>query len=152
VYANSQLRGKALQAFKVPKAQGEEQIAGQVIALRIDFIARPGDSNEVASEIGQLLSKSGLHDEGLYGSLLLVSDREARLVTLLTLWDSERFCAARDRLTQWTLKLIANLADGPTRVSTGLTRFLLPQVSSKLIVADLRPAELAELVEILAAG
>ena len=84
--------------------------------------------------------------------MLLVSDREARLVTLLALWDAGRFSAGRERLISRTLKLVSRFADGPPRAHTSLARFLLPQASSKLTLSDLRPEEMAELVEIITAG
>jgi hypothetical protein len=84
--------------------------------------------------------------------MLLVSDREARLVTLLTLWHAERFQTGRERLITWTLKLVSRFADGPLRAHTSVARFLLPRVTSKLTLSDLRPDEMAELVEIVTAG
>jgi hypothetical protein len=128
------------------------QGGSQLIALRIDFVAKPGNGLQVATGIAKLLEQAGLHEEGLQASMLLVSDREARVVTLLTLWNAERFSAARERLTSWTVKLVARVADGMPRACTSMTHFLLPQATSKLTLSDLRPAELAELVEIIAAG
>jgi len=52
----------------------------------------------------------------------------------------------------WTLKIVAGLADGPVRGYTSFAHFLLPQASTKLTLSDLRPAEIAELVEIVATG
>ena len=121
-------------------------------ALRIDFVASPGNSSDLASDIAKLLEQAELHREGLQASMLLVSDREARLVTLLTLWHAERFQIGRERLTTWTLKLVSRFADGPARAHTSVARFLLPQATSKLTLADLRPDEMAELVEIVTAG
>jgi hypothetical protein len=129
-----------------------EQGSNQLIALRIDFVAKPGNGLQVATGIAKLLEQAGLHEEGLQASMLLVSDREARVVTLLTLWNGERFGAARDRLTSWTVKLVARVADGTPRACTSMTHVLLPQASSKLTLSDLRPTELAELVEIITAG
>jgi len=129
-----------------------EQNASQVMTLRIDFVAKPGHKKEIASEVGELLSDSGLHREGLQASVLLVSDREVRVATLVTLWNAERFNPARERLTSWTLKLVARVADGPVRACTSVAHLLLPKESTKLTLSDLRPAEIAELVEILAAG
>jgi hypothetical protein len=68
------------------------------------------------------------------------------------LWDGERFNSQRERLISWTLELIANFADGSVRAFTNVAHFLLPQASTKLTLSDLRPAEIAELVEIVAAG
>jgi hypothetical protein len=130
----------------------EEQSAGQVNALRIDFVASPGNSTDLASDVAKLLEHAELYREGLQASMLLVSDREARLVTLLTLWHAERFQTERERLITWTLKLVSRFADGPMRAHTSVARFLLPQVTSKLTLSDLRPDEMAELVEIVTAG
>jgi len=129
-----------------------DSVAEQVIALRIDFVAKPCPKTNLASEVGRLFAEAGLHREGLLASMLLVSDREVRVVTLLTLWDGERFNPEREKLTAWTLKLISNLTDGSVRAFTNVAHFLLPQASTKLTLSDLRPAEIAELVEIVAAG
>jgi hypothetical protein len=129
-----------------------EQSGGQVITLRIDFVSKPSNKCEIAAEIEDLLTEAGLHQKGLMASMLLVSDREARVATLLTLWNGERFHTARERLTSWTLKIVAQVADGPLRAHTSVAHFLLPKASTKLTLSDLRPSEIAELVEIVAAG
>lgn len=118
----------------------------------MDFVSKPGSEREIAAEVGDLLAEAGLHQKGLSASMLLVSDREARLVTLMTLWDAERFNPSRERLTAWTLKLVAQFADGPLRASTSVAHFLLPKESTRLTLSDLRPAEIAELVEMVTAG
>jgi hypothetical protein len=56
-----------------------------VIALRIDFVAKPCHKTNLATEVGKLFASAGLHEAGLQASVLLVSDREVRVVTLLTL-------------------------------------------------------------------
>jgi hypothetical protein len=150
LYLNRESRRRILSALEREEASQDDRHAAQVTALRIDFVAKPGDTNDVASEVGTLLEQAGLHQEGLQASMLLVSDREARLMTLLTLWDAQRFDAGRDRLTTWTLKIVAGLADGPLRGYTSFAHFLLPRASTKLTLSDLRPAEIAELVEIVA--
>ena len=151
MYLNKESLRKVLSAPHGEHVLPENKSTGQVAALRVDFIAKPGDAIDVASVIEELLDHAGLHHEGLQVSMLLVSDREARLVTLLTLWDAERFNAGRERLTAWTLKIVAALADGPVRGYTSFAHFLVPQASTKLTLSDLRPAEIAELVEIVAA-
>ena len=57
----------------------------QVIALRVDFVAKPCHKTNLATEVGKLFASAGLHEAGLQASVLLVSDREVRVVTLLTL-------------------------------------------------------------------
>ena len=152
MYLNKESQRKVLSVPHPERVLQEDIPTGQVSALRIDFIAKPGDAIDVASAIEELLDQAGLHNEGLQVSMLLVSDREVRLVTLLSLWDAERFNAGRERLTSWTLKIVAGLADGPVRGYTSFAHFLLPQASTKLTLSDLRPAEIAELAEIVATG
>src|SRR6266568_5060099 len=83
-----------------------EQNAAQVLTLRVDFVSKPDNKCEIAAEVGELLAEAGLYQKGLKASMVLVSDREARVVTLLTLWDADRFNSSRERLTSWTLKIV----------------------------------------------
>ena len=78
MYLNKDSRTKNLTAQGRDRARPEDQFNAQVTALRIDFVAKPGDAIDVASNIGELLEQAGLHREGLQASMLLVSDREAR--------------------------------------------------------------------------
>jgi len=151
LYLSPELRRQTIARSKRLPEGTEEQSAAGVIILRVDFVSKPSKC-EIATEVGDLLAEAGLHQKGLKASMLLVSDREARVVTLLTLWDGERFNLARERLASWTMKIVAQFADGPLRASTSVAHFLLPKASTKLTLSDLRPAEIAELVEIMTAG
>src|ERR1700687_451001 len=102
---NPQSRRKPPTAAKKEPITNFDSIGNQVIALRIDFVARPSFKANLAMELGKLFAAACLHEAGLQASVLLVSDREVRVVTLLTLWDGERFNPDRERLTTWTLKL-----------------------------------------------
>ena len=152
LHINSQSRRKPSSVSKNQPITQVDEPLGRVIALRADFVAKPSHKFNLAAELGELFAAAGLHEAGLQASLLLVSDREVRVVTLLMLWDGERFVPQRDRLVSWTAKLIASVADGSVRASTNVAHFLLPQESTKLTLSDLRPAEIAELVAIVAAG
>jgi hypothetical protein len=151
LYLNPEWRRQTIARPKRLPEGTVEQTAAGVIILRVDFVSKPSKC-EIAREVGDLLAEAGLHQKGLKASMLLVSDREARVVTLLTLWEAERFKLARERLASWTLKIVAQFADGPLRASTSVAHFLLPKASTKLTLSDLRPAEIAELVEIVTAG
>lgn len=151
MYLNPEWRRQTIARPKRLPEGTVEQTAAGVIILRVDFVSKPSKC-EIAREVGDLLAEAGLHQKGLKASMLLVSDREARVVTLLTLWEAERFKLARERLASWTLKIVAQFADGPLRASTSVAHFLLPKASTKLTLSDLRPAEIAELVEIVTAG
>jgi hypothetical protein len=152
LYLNRELRRKSTSSSGHIPERPVEQNAAQVITLRVDFVSRPDNKCEIAAEVGELLAEAGLYQKGLKASMVLVSDREARVVTLLTLWDADRFNPSRERLTTWTLKIVAQFADGRLHARTSVAHILLPKESTKLTLSDLRPAEIAELVEILAAG
>jgi len=147
LHLNPQSRQNPQSAPKGSLLASSEPLSTRIVALRIDFVAKPGQSEELETTVGELLAEAELYREGLQSSMLLVSDREARLVTLLTMWDAERFDRSRERLTAWTQKLIAGITDGPIRTYTSKAHFLSPRATSKLTLADLRPEEIAELVD-----
>lgn len=151
MYLNAQTRRNLATSAKSPITETSDPGAAQVVALRLDFISKPRNASDIAAEIGHLLAHSALDREGLKASMVLVSDREVRLVTLLTLWDAERFNPARERLSAWVVKLVERFSEKQPRAHSSVAHFLIPQTSARLTVSDLRPKELAELVEILAA-
>jgi hypothetical protein len=152
LYLNREISQQRSSRSKRLSEETLDQTMAEVITLRVDFVSKPESKCRIAAGVGDRLADAGLHQKGLKASILLVSDREARLVTLLTLWDGERFNASRERLSSWTLRLVAQFADGPLRASTSVAHFLLPKESTKLTLSDLQPAEIAELVEIVTAG
>ncbi len=97
MYLNPEWRRQTIARPKRLPEGTTEQTAAGVIILRVDFVSKPSKC-EIAREVGDLLAEAGLHQKGLKASMLLVSDREARVVTLLTLWEAERFKLARERL------------------------------------------------------
>lgn len=122
---------------KIPTACG-------VVALHLDFVAKPEGTKELNRELGVILEDAGLVQEGMETGLLLVSDREARLVTLLTFWDARRFAGGRERRIAWMQKLLAPFADGPVRAQTSLPRFVLTDTSREFVLDPTGGDELAE--------
>src|SRR5258707_15471595 len=112
LYLHRELRGKTTSSSGLIPERPVQQNAAQVITLRVDFVSKPDHKCEIAGEVGELLAEAGLYQKGLKASMVLVSDREAGVVTLLTLWDADRFNPSRERLTAWTLKFVAQFADG----------------------------------------
>lgn len=98
-----------------------------MVALHLDFVTKPNGASGLRAVIESVLDDARLGREGLESGVLLVSDREARLVTLLTFWDSGRFCSVRERRIQWMQKLLAPYADGPIRAHTCVPNFLLQE-------------------------
>lgn len=130
------------------RLENANEAVPRVAGLRVDFVAKPDRAEDMDCAVNDLLVRAELYREGLQSAVLLVSDRESRLVTLLTFWDAARFERSRERLTSWTLKLVSSLADGSLRANSSVARFLDLHSSAKLTLADLRPEEIAELVDI----
>lgn len=110
-------------------------LASRVVSLHLDFVAKPDGAGELDRELGLMLNRAGLAQEGLESALLLVSDREARLVTLLTFWDARRFATGREQRIAWMQKLLAAFADGPVRAQTSTPRFVLAEQTTDLELA-----------------
>ena len=95
-----------------------------MVALHLEFVAKPNGSHDLTGEVTSAIEDAQLENEGLEASLLLVCDREARLVTLLTFWDRSRFLADRESRIAWMQKLLAPFADGTVRAHTSRPRFV----------------------------
>jgi len=102
-----------------------------VAALHFDFVAKPDGTRALNCDLRDVLDASGLADEGLKTALLLVSDREARLVTLVTFWNAQRFATARERSIAWMQKLLTPFADGPVRAQTSTPQLVWARASAE---------------------
>ena len=130
-----------------PSFYSNFQTTCAVVALHLDFVAKPEGTRELNSLVGTVLKQAGLADEGLETALLLVSDREARLVTLLTFWDASRFSSARERRIAWMQKLLSPFADGPVRAQTSTPKLVLAEAAGELDLDSL-PREARELAQV----
>jgi len=102
----------------------KKQGSSALVALRLDFVAKPNNYADLTSELEEVIQSARLASEGLTASILLVSDREARLVTVIGFWDCRQFWATRERCIAWMKKLMAPYADGSVRVHTSLPAFV----------------------------
>jgi hypothetical protein len=99
-------------------------VVRNVMALRLEFVARPERSGAVSGEVCEMLRLASLGREGFLNGVLLISDREARLVTVLTFWETRAFERARERRISWMYKLLADYAEGGVRALTHHAQFL----------------------------
>jgi len=123
-------------------------LASGLVALHLDFVAKPDGAGELNRELGLMLNHAGLAAEGLESALLLVSDREARLVTLLTFWDARRFATGREQRIAWMQKLLAAFADGPVRAQTSTPRFVLAEQAMEIAMDKSVLHQAAELAQV----
>jgi hypothetical protein len=87
-------------------------------ALSIEFVAKPAEARRaqlsIPASVNNLLKGVG----GYAGCLVMVSDQEARLITVITFWIGEergKFCGENER---WLCKLIAPYVEGCLRTRT----------------------------------
>jgi len=101
-----------------------------LMALHLDFVAKPSSGPEWMNELAEVIENARLDKEGLQVSMMLVSDREARLVTLLTFWDRRNFLVTREYCIAWMQKLLARFADGPIRAHSSDPHVLVAERSA----------------------
>jgi len=89
----------------------------QVVALRAEFVLKPGQEERVCETIDAILENSFGGGEFLQ-ALVLVSELESRLVTVLTFWRSDGFGEARERRVNWLRQKLAPYVDQTLRVQT----------------------------------
>lgn len=68
-----------------------------VIALRAEFILKPGNESRVRETIELMMANSFFRDRQFLHALVLVSEMESRLVTVLTFWQPDGFAEAREQ-------------------------------------------------------
>ena len=67
--------------------------AEPLVALSIEFVAKPEEVHRLRSAIPVTVRGGLQHDGSFAGCLVMISDREARLVSVITFWTGE------DRMT-----------------------------------------------------
>jgi hypothetical protein len=78
-----------------------------VTALSIEFVAKPEEAHRVQAAIPSALAGALKDVDGFAGCLVMISDQEARLVTVVTLWagnDRAQCCRQNVRWVQALLK------------------------------------------------
>jgi hypothetical protein len=98
----------------------------------VEFVAKPQEARGVQAAIPAALAGAFQDVSGFAGCLVMVSEQEARLVTVITLWvgnDRQKVCRENAR---WVQKLLSPYLDRCLRVQTlaafvpGATQSLQP--------------------------
>ena len=81
------------------------QAAPAIVAHSFEFVALPGRAEGVQAEIPTAMRHAFRDTDGFLGSMVLVSEQEARLVTVITLWTGSNrleLCGESEkRLKRW---------------------------------------------------
>jgi hypothetical protein len=92
--------------------------AASVTALSVEFVAKPQEAHRVQSAIPTAIAHALEGVTGFAGCLVMISEQEARLVTVITLWvGSDRQKQCRDN-ARWVQKLLTPYLDRWLRVQT----------------------------------
>ena len=95
-----------------------------VIAMRVDFVVKPGKEESVSETIDTILENSFGRERDFLHALVMVSEMESRLVTVITFWNSNGFAEARERRVNWLRQKLAQYLDQSLRVQTCCARVL----------------------------
>jgi hypothetical protein len=87
-------------------------------AMSMEFVAKPQEAHRVQTAIPAALAGALQNVSGFAGCLVMVSEQEARLVTVITMWvGNDRLKQSRDNV-RWVHKLLAPYVDRCLRVQT----------------------------------
>lgn len=82
-----------------------------MLATRTEFVAKAGKEEHVRRVLREILRESFQHERGFLQGMVLVSDQEARLVTLLTFWSEQSLEDGRERRMAWLREKVTPLVD-----------------------------------------
>ena len=88
----------------------------QVTALSIEFVAKPHEARRAQLAIPSALAAAFKEVAGFAGCLVMVSDQEARLLTVVTLWSGDEREKLCNENLRWVRALLATYLDRCLRV------------------------------------
>ena len=92
--------------------------AATLTALSIEFVAKPAEARRAQLSIPEGVNNTMKGVSGYAGCLVMVSDQEARLITLITFWIGEERSRRCHENQRWLCKLIAPYMEGCLRTRT----------------------------------
>lgn len=97
----------------------------RILALHIEFVAKPSEAHQVHSALPTAIHSAMEGVAGFAGAFVMVSNYEARLVTVVTLWAGEDRSRRCQENVRWVRALLAPYLDRCLRVQT-LATYLPP--------------------------
>jgi len=101
-----------------------EKLGGRITALRVDFVAKPETSGSVRGGIEERILTSWGEEQGFLDGMVLVSDQEARLTTLITFWSASVLEKSREQKVKWLQNILKPYLDRCLHIHTDTTYFL----------------------------
>jgi hypothetical protein len=121
-----------------PSANGISAVP-TVTALSVEFVAKPQDAHRVEAAIPAAIAGALKGVAGFAGCLVMISDQEARLVTVVTLWAGDERVKRCGQNVRWVQALLEPYLDRCLRVQTMVAHLpVLPMIQPEANFADER--------------
>jgi hypothetical protein len=124
---------------------GTEPTAPEVLAHAVEFVTLPGRSKELRRTIPETLCSVLGNSGGFLGCMVFVSEQEARLMTVITLWAGRDAAEQCDNNLSRVNQLLLPHVDTWLR-SQRMTAFLCWQNSSQSSAQNSRTARASQLI------
>lgn len=105
----------------------DEGLTREVLAQGVEFVARPGQAGKLQKAINLAIRKAQNTCAGFVGCLVLVSEQEERLVTVVTLWDGTEETKECDENSERVKKLLEPYVDSWLRTRRFVTFLSTPE-------------------------
>jgi hypothetical protein len=103
----------------------------------VEFVAKPQEAHRVEAVIPAAIAGALKDVAGFAGCLVMISDQEARLVTVVTLWAGDDRVKRCGQNVRWVRALLKPYLDHCLRVQTMVAHVpLLPAIRPETIAAD----------------
>jgi hypothetical protein len=80
-------------------------------ALSMEFVSKPQETYRLPAAVPAAIDGALGHLPGFAGCLLLISDKESRLVTVITFWQGENRAALCSKAAAWIDKVVTPFLD-----------------------------------------
>jgi len=100
-----------------------------VTAHSVEFVAKPEEAQRVGTAIPAAITGALKDVTGFAGCLVMISDQEARLVTVVTLWTGADRVQRCSQNVRWVKALLAPYLDRCLRMQTMVARLpVIPMI------------------------
>ena len=116
---------RAAQSDPLNPLTSVRQGSSRIVALHIEFVAKPSEAHSVHMCLPEAIHGAMEGVAGFAGAFVMVSNYEARLITVVTLWAGEDRSRRCEENVRWVRALLAPYLDRCLRVQT-LATYLPP--------------------------
>jgi len=132
--------GQAALLKRQPPSHGKSGVP-PLTALSIEFVAKPQEAHRVEVAIPTAIAGALKDVTGFAGCLVMISDQEARLVTVVTLWVGHDRAKCCNQNVRWVNALLAPYLDHRLRMQTMVAHLpVLPMNKLETIATSERAA------------